>query len=162
MNRIILLLLCGIALLAGCHSQSAPVAGAPSSQPQMSTEITQWSGQHGGRETPATQLVRTTQEWDAFWQNVREDRPRNLDVSREMAVAIHLGQKRTGGFTAEFVRQRSQDGKRVIEYRELAPEPGMMVTQELTTPWTIGIVPRSDEPVTFQKTAPTGAARRDK
>jgi hypothetical protein len=162
MSRIVFLILCGIALLAGCRSQSAPVAGDPTNQPEMSTEITQWSGQHGGRETPATQLVRTTPEWDAFWQNVREDRPRNLEVSREMAVAIHLGQKRTGGFTAEIVRLRSQEGKRVIEYRELAPEPGMMVTQELTTPWAIGIIPRSDEPVVFQKIAPTGPALRDK
>jgi hypothetical protein len=162
MNRIVFPLLCGVVVLVGCRPASAPVANDSTIKPATSAAITQWSGQHGGRETPGTEVVRTVAQWDAFWRNVREERPRKLDVAREMAVAIHLGRKRTGGFTAEIVRVHTQDGKRVIEYHEAAPQPGMMVTQELTTPWALGIIPRSDEPVTFEKIAASGAARRDK
>ena len=44
-------------------------------------------------------MLRNADEWNAFWKQVECDRPRPLDVAN-MAVAIFLGEKRTGGFGA--------------------------------------------------------------
>lgn len=146
-------------LLPACRSQPT----APDSKsPDVPSPIAQWSGQHSGRETAATEVLRSAEEWTAFWPKVGDDRPRALDVSREMAVAIYLGQKRTGGFSAEVLRTQVQEGKLIVEYRETAPEPGMMVTQELTEPWVVAIVPRSDLPVVFRNTGSRRPEARDK
>jgi hypothetical protein len=106
--------------------------------------------------------LRTPAEWTEFWRTVRREPPRALDPAREMAVVIHLGGKRTGGFTAEVVRTRVEDGTFVVQFRTTAPEPGMMVTQELTNPWATAIVPRSTLPVVFQDPAARPPARREK
>jgi hypothetical protein len=77
-------------------------------------------------------------------------------------VAIQLGGRRTGGFSVEVLRTQVQEGKLIVEYRETAPEPGMMVTQELTEPWIVAIIPRSDLPVVFRNTGSRRPAARDK
>jgi hypothetical protein len=128
----------------------------------VNTQIAQWAGQHSGRETAANEVLRTPEEWDAFWKKVGGNRPRPLNVSREMAVAIQLGGRRTGGFSVEVLRTQVQEGKLIVEYRETAPEPGMMVTQELTEPWIVAIIPRSDLPVVFRNTGSRRPAARDK
>lgn len=147
MNRISFTLLFGSALFAAGHSQSAPATPARS-------EIVQWSGQHGGSDTASTRVLRNADEWNAFWKQVERDRPRPLDVANEMAVAIFLGEKRTGGFGALLLGTRVEDGKLVIDYRETTPEPGMMVTQALTHPWVVAVMPRSDLPVVGRNVAP--------
>lgn len=109
--------------------------------------IAQWSGQHGGSSTPGVQALRTTEQWRAFWQQVGREPPQALDVGREMAVAIFLGERNTGGYGAEIVGARVLEGPLVIVYRESSPAPGAMVTQALTSPWAVAILPRSELPV---------------
>ena len=45
----------------------------------------------------------------------------------------------------------TNDGRCVVEYVETAPEPGQVVTQALTTPWVVALVPCSKLPVVFKK-----------
>jgi hypothetical protein len=65
-----------------------------------------------------------------------------------MAVAVSLGQKRTGGYTVTITGTRVQEGKLVVDYHETKPPPDAIVTHALTAPWAIAIVPRSDLPIT--------------
>lgn len=122
----------------------------------------QWSGQHGGGDAPGMRVLRTAGEWTAFWQQARREPPRALDAAREMAVAIGLGQKPTGGYEVEILGAREQDGALVVEYRESAPAPDMMVTQALTTPWSIALVARSTLPVKWQRIGPPASAVRQR
>ena len=155
MNRIRLLLFPGMALFVACHSQTAPSKSARA-------ELEQWSGQQGGGDVPKTRLLRTAEEWNAFWRQVEGDRPRPLDASRELAVVMELGRKRTGGYSVEFVGTRVEEGQLVIQFRETAPEPGMMVTQALSSPWAIALVPRTDLPVVFENIGTRQPSRREK
>jgi hypothetical protein len=155
MHRIPLLLILCLAFFAACRTQSAPAGPGRS-------EIAQWSGQQGGGETPKTRVLRTAEQWDGFWQQVEGDRPRPLDVSREMAVVIELGLKHTGGYSAEILAVRVQNDQLVVEYRERSPEPGEMVTQALTSPWVIAVVPRTDQPVIFLPANARQPSRQDK
>jgi hypothetical protein len=128
-----------------CHSQSA------SAQPGDRVEILQqWSGQNGGGAAPAVRALRTIEEWSVFWKQVEREAPVPPNFTRHMAVVISLGEKRTGGFSAQVIGARHQNGKLVIDYREISPPPGMMVTQALTAPWTAALIPRSDLPVSGQ------------
>ena len=129
-----------LVLLAACHSRSAPTS------PPVS-KLVQWTGQQGGETTSNTRVLRTASEWNAFWKQAGRDRPRPMDATQEMAVVISLGERRTGGFGAEVLHTGVQEGKLVIDYRETAPAPGMMVTQALTYPWVVVLIPRSDLPV---------------
>ena len=155
MIRTPLLLLGTLVLFVGCTSQPAPA-------PSAVVEIEQWSGQLGGSETPKTHVLRTAEEWNAFWQRVDRKPPRPLQAAEEMAVVVELGMKRTGGYTASILRTGIQDGKLVVDYREAGPEPGLMVIQAFTSPWVAAVLPRSDLPVVFQNMGARSPARREK
>jgi hypothetical protein len=55
-----------------------------------------------------------------------------------------------------------QEGKLVVDYRESKPPPGAMVTDALTAPWVIAIVPRSDLPVATHRGEQPAPSVREK
>ncbi|MDO8542308.1 MAG: protease complex subunit PrcB family protein [Opitutaceae bacterium] len=145
----------GAAILAGCGAQSIP-AESPAAI------ITHWAGQHGGSEVPRTKVLRQAGDWTAFWQQVERASPRAFDPSREMAVTIEIGGKRTGGYSVEIVAVRREEGKLLVDYRQHTPDPDMMVTQALTSPWAIAVLPRSDLPLVFRDVGSTARRVHDK
>jgi hypothetical protein len=157
MNRLLFLFSLTSLSLAGCRSSSAP-APVGSTEPQ----IMEWAGQQGGGETAGSRVLRTTDEWTAFWKQVERTPPRPLDVTKEMAVVVSLGEKRTGGFSAEILNTSVEAGKLTIDYRETAPEPGGMVTQALAYPWYVKVVPRVELPTTIRKVDRRGPSRAEK
>jgi hypothetical protein len=122
--------------------------------------IAQWSGQHGGSSTPGVRELRTTEQWQTFWQQAGREPPQGLDVGREMAVAIFLGERNTGGYGAEIVGVRVHEGRLVIDYRESSPPPDAMVTQALTSPWAVAMLSRSELPVTTNNLNPPRSGLR--
>lgn len=148
-----LLLLGLLPLTLGCGAAVETETKAPALKAQ-------WSGQHGGSSTPGVRELRTTDQWQAFWQQVGREPPRVLDPEREMAVAIFVGEKNTGGYGAEIVGARVHEGRLVIDYREISPAPDAMVTQALTAPWAVVILPRSELPVTVNKLNPPRSGLR--
>jgi hypothetical protein len=61
-----------------------------------------------------------------------------------LAVFISIGERPTGGFKPQIVSASEIDGKYVIVYSEGKPSPDSFVTQALTYPWVIAIVPKSE------------------
>lgn len=104
--------------------------------------------------------LRSGAEWDGFWQQVQRKRPRALDPAREMGVVVFLGERNTGGYAVEIASVQPEDRKLIVSYREQTPDPDMMVTQALTTPWAVAIVPRSELPIEPRKIAATAQSRR--
>jgi len=147
MNHTALFLLGLLPLVLGCGA-------AVKSDEKATVVIAQWSGQHGGSSTPGIRELRTTDQWQSFWQQVGREPPRVLDTSAEMAAAIFLGEKNTGGYGAEIIAARVREGRLVIDYRESSPAPDAMVTQALTSPWVVAIISRSELPVTANNLNP--------
>lgn len=141
-------------------SSPSSVSSSSSASPASSAS-SQWHGDYGGSEQFAVRVLRTASEWEAFWRQVRRGQPRSLDVAREMAVAVSLGERRTGGYRVEIVGVQPQERKLVVTYREITPAPDMMVTQALTTPWAVAVVPRSDLPVEPRPLADAGRQSRE-
>lgn len=118
----------------------------------------QWSGPHSSAETPAKLVVRTADEWIALWQRIGSEPPRPLAASNEIAVAVFLGERRTGGYSVEFARLRSSGSTLVIEYLERTPPGNTAVPQVLTSPWAVGILDATLSPIDFIAVkAPAGA-----
>lgn len=126
-----------------------------------SSSATQWQGYYGGSEQFSVRALRSEAEWDGFWRQVKREKPRALDPAREMGVVVFLGQRNTGGYTVEIASVQPEERKLIVTYREKTPDPDMMVTQALTTPWAVAIVARSDLPIESRKFAGGGQSRRE-
>lgn len=64
-----------------------------------------------------------------------------------MAIVVFLGERRTGGYAVEITGVEKQPVGLIVSTRETSPPPGAMVTQALTQPWALALVPASDQPV---------------
>jgi hypothetical protein len=138
-------------MFTACQAQQP--ARAP-----VAPELMQWSGQYGGNRTAGHRVLRDASAWNAFWKDVGQQPPRAFDPGREMAIAIFMGERRSGGFSTEILGAAPEGGKFVVTFRETSPAPGGMVTQALTAPWAVATVPRSDLPLEVRP-VPTAAAR---
>lgn len=123
-------------LAAKGHSFAVAPAGFP-----------QWHGQYEGDAEFSTQMIKTQVGWADFWERLRRPAPQALNETREMAVHIAVGEHRTGGFVPKVISATEQDGELVIVYTDGAPSPESFVTQVITHPWVIAMVPKSALPV---------------
>lgn len=141
-------LLLGLAVLLLSACQAA--------RPPVETEariLGHWSGQHGGALTSGHRVLRDLKTWNDHWSAAGQDAPRALDPAREMAIVVFLGERRTGGYLVEITGVESSAEGLIVTTRESAPPPGAMVTQALTQPWALALVPASDRPVRVRNAA---------
>jgi hypothetical protein len=66
--------------------------------------------------------------------------------------------RRTGGFSVHILGVEERDGVLYVRYRERAPRPDQFVTQALTAPYHVRVLPRLGAPtVRFERvTQPEG------
>jgi hypothetical protein len=110
---------------------------------QKPPKLPQWHGQRDGGVELSTKVLKTQPSWAAFWKGQGKPMPQELDEALELAVFISIGERPTGGFKPQIVSASEIDGKYVIVYSEGKPSPDSFVTQALTYPWVIAIVPKS-------------------
>lgn len=151
MSRLTTPLFLALAWLAGC---AAPVRSdtAPAIQAQ-------WSGLHSGIDQPSSRVIRDASEWSALWQQLNREAPAALEPNH-MAVAVFLGQRRTGGYRVEVTSARAEAGEIVLEFREHTPAPGMMTTQALTSPWAVVTLPASPQNIVVRPSRATPSTPR--
>jgi hypothetical protein len=140
MSRLSSLLALLTLLLAACQAARPPAE----SEARI---IGQWSGQYGGAESPGHRVLRDVAAWNDHWRAVGQEAPRPLVPAREMAIVVFLGARRTGGYAVEITGVETSSEGVIVTTRESAPPPGAMVTQALTQPWALALVPASDRPV---------------
>lgn len=115
----------------------------------------QWHGAYGGNTAFATSVAEGQQRWESLWRRVNSGPPQALNPATEMGVVVHLGQRPTGGYRVRVLSTYTDDKHYVIEFAEFAPERDSIVTQALTQPWVIALVPYTTLPVIFRKVTPT-------
>lgn len=150
--HVLLLALSGLAM--SCSSESVSASAAPA-RPE------QWAGSNAEVTTPTTRAIDSAAAWDAAWKQAQRPKPRELNVAREQAVAVFIGERRTGGYSAEVTSAGEKNGRFVIEYRENTPPRDAMVTQALTAPWAIAVIPKTKLPIVFEK-LPVPGQRQEK
>ncbi|MBM2806138.1 MAG: hypothetical protein HW419_4031 [Deltaproteobacteria bacterium] len=95
-------------------------------------------GYRSGVREPLQIVVRSQAEWTALWRrhsNELNSTPPTVLFDKEIVVGIFLGEKPTGGYDTAIVRAERHNDELVIDYQELKPAPGGMVTQALTQPF---------------------------
>lgn len=107
----------------------------------------------GVRERLAT-VIRTEDAWRTLWQwhvagvEPRRDLP-GVDFSREMVVAVFVGEQRTGGALVEVLGATVEGGVLRVRVRETPAPPGGIGLSVLTQPFHLVLLPRAELPVEF-------------
>ena len=78
----------------------------------------------------------------------------DIDLDENTAIIIASGTRPTGGYGVEVTSVYLQDGTLFVEYREIVPGPGTMVTQAITYPYIMGAVEGQHTTVEFIKLPP--------
>lgn len=114
-------------------------------------EETEWRGGQGGKEVFSVVVARNPAAWNALWAGIGRPPPAEFDASREIAAALFLGRRRTGGYgiTIESVRRRG--AFMVVRFQEVRPAPDAMVTQALTSPYLVRLIPKTEFPIAVER-----------
>lgn len=99
----------------------------------------EWKGQYGGAPEAGHRLITDRKGWEALWRVLGKDAPA-LDFKSFNAVAVFIGEKPTGGWTAVFDEPREKDGDTLVSYRVKAPKG--FTTQAFTQPYLVRAFPK--------------------
>lgn len=97
-----------------------------------------------------TLLAHDDANWQQIWRRIGQPAPMALPDDK-IAVAIFAGQKRSGGYAVEFVNVAENKTQITVRYRITAPGLQDMVTQALTSPYALQLVPRHNKPVVTEQ-----------
>lgn len=122
------------------------------------------TGQTGGVAALRNLVITNGANWNVYWKELTGEliAPKDVDFTSEQLVAIHLGQRRTGGYEVfvESIRQPSP-AQITVSYVEATPPRDVMVTQMITSPWVIVRMPRVQGVVGFSKRTVVGRSGID-
>lgn len=111
-------------------------------------------GTQGAIRVPLARAIADPALWADFWAALtanQADPPARpeVDFDEGTVVVLLLGERPTGGYAVEIERVRERrDGMEVV-VDVTRPAPGDMVTQALTTPYFVALLPVADAPVEF-------------
>jgi len=143
------LLAAGLAgVVAGCDTN---VAG-----PDVSFRVVA-EGSTSGFSTRNIVVIKDAAAWATLLASLQPARPPEPVIfPSEMAVAVLMGERPTGGYRVRVVRVASHDRGFEIEALEEQPHPSCAVTQALTRPFAVIALARTDLSVTATWTTATG------
>ncbi|MFZ5822918.1 MAG: protease complex subunit PrcB family protein [Bacillota bacterium] len=126
-----LLLLLSLLLLAGCARPAAALEF-----------VTLARGHHSGIKEPTAVLITDQKGWEGHWRRhasifVPPPPPPPVDFRTASVVALHLGERRTGGYSVIITAVKRADGALHVVAAERSPAPGSPVTMALTQPYHI-------------------------
>jgi protease stability complex PrcB-like protein len=131
----------------------SPLASHGSEAVQLKFATVQ-RGDLSGIEERREVVVRTAAEWTALWkQHSPGQKPPAIDFTRSMVAGVFLGSRPSGGYTIEVTAVQREGGDLVVIYRESKPDPRMMVTQMITSPFHLVRFDRHEGPVRFRAAA---------
>lgn len=124
-----------------------PPPGAVSVQFALIDEVhtTFISGIPDARRT----VIRTQEEWEAFWDEFQANRlpqtdPPVVDFSAQMVVVATMGTRSSGGYEITVENVFADGGSLIVHVLEASPGTSCLTTESLTAPATAVTVPASD------------------
>src|SRR5882672_1575839 len=139
-------------LLASCTACAAVAVAV--------TFSTLAKGLASGVGQPTQIVVRSQNDWAALWSRhmrtqIAPPPPPSVDFSRDMVVALFMGERPTGGYAIDVTRIERTDAGLAVHYRTTRPDPSAMQMQVLTQPFHLVTLPRADDSVTFVAESPS-------
>jgi len=90
-------------------------------------------------------LITSRIDFESYWTRLTGERsvPNDIDWSRDMVVAIHLGRRMTGGFGIQVVSvDLTRPGEVTVNWAERKPLAGTIASQAITSPYALVRIPR--------------------
>lgn len=139
---------CGLMVLSlwalpGC-------AGSPEDRPagEAVTIVEEWRGQQSEQEEAGLEVIRDEAGWQRVWEQVPgEEEPPEVDFSRHTAIAAWMGSRPTGGYDLRIREVRDESDHLAVAVEHRQPGPDEALTQALTSPYHIVLIPESDKPI---------------
>lgn len=109
-------------------------------------------GQYCGYNDRNNCVVNTKEEWEKLWQNMNPDEgvPPEVDFSKSMVIAVFQGLKNTGGYGVEITGVTETENNVEVTYKETVPPAGAIVTMNLTAPYDIVSINKTDKEIVFK------------
>jgi len=98
---------------------------------------------YGGREKKSSVVISSQADLASLYKELGWSNVPMVDFNKNNVVALFMGQKSTGGYSIN-VRKISVDGDTTTVYVKTT-EPEGMATMALTAPYTITIIPKTNE-----------------
>lgn len=102
----------------------------------------EWVGHYCGIKKAERSVIRDENTWRALWKRMGISAP-VIDFKREMALAVFMGERRTGGYSIRILGYSIRKKRIIVKYQETAPPRGAMVTLALTQPHHIVLIEKS-------------------
>ena len=114
-------------------------AAMPANQVSFQTVL---KGYQSGVRESVQIVARSQSEWNSLWKRhaLAEPTPPPLpaiDFTKEIIVAVFLGEKPTGGHDVEITSIEQKNDALLVSFVEKSPPPGEVLTQALTQPFHI-------------------------
>jgi len=114
------------------------------------------SGSMSGLARRGRVVIRNQEEWTLFWKRhsaIRRPIPEapEIDFSKNMVLAVMMGQQSSGGYTIEITSVKQKEGKMMVEVRETDPSKSTTTLSALTAPFHIVTVPKWEGEIVFSK-----------
>jgi hypothetical protein len=124
-----------------------------STQTSSSGPRTIAKGDHTYIGSPREMVIRTPEEWAAFWNEHAAERARpEIDFSKEMVVGVFLVSKPTAAYSVAIVSTLAKNDALLVQYRVSQPAAGGIRAQVITFPYHLAAIPRSPaKNVKFEK-----------
>jgi len=132
-----------------------PAAGAGSASSTLSSTPIQQSatarGDLAGPGPSEVRVLRTAEQWRNFQRDHRLNWPLHINFNRDMVIAVLLGTRNSGGYSAKISDVRATDWLIEVTYSEIPPQANQAVSAALTNPYVLSVIPRSQNPVAFSR-----------
>ncbi|MBI1834585.1 MAG: hypothetical protein HYR92_02205 [Burkholderiales bacterium] len=94
-------------------------------------------------------VVRDQQAWSALWNEHTQANLPAIDFSKQMVVAIFLGQRANSCFAIEDVSIWRSNGVSRVSHRDSSPAPSTVCAMMITSPYMFLVIPRNDDQFEF-------------
>ncbi len=106
-----------------------------------------WQGYHCGVAKRATITAATQGQWRKLWSLLAANRvppppAPTVDFTKHAVVGVFMGLHNTGGFAVEILSVKRDGNKLIVVIKETIPQLGQAVTQALTQPFSVVLIPR--------------------
>lgn len=86
----------------------------------------------------------------SVWQQVSADAPPAVDFTRDMVVLVASGEHRSGGYSVVVTGVEQDAANMYVQVQLRSPGDACVVSEALTQPYHIVLLPRSELPVQFE------------
>jgi hypothetical protein len=112
--------------------------------------LQQWQGGQSQQITPTTSIINDSAGWQNLWARIGKPQPQP-EVSEHTPVAVFAGRKPTSGYQVKFTEVDYETDQTLVRYKISAPRFDEMVSQVITAPYAVLMVPNRDVPIVIQE-----------